>query len=98
MQKLLVIVEHFDFGCTKAIIVASKDTSGVASAVTVTRRRLVGVPEVGVRSCLSVAVGCNVEVVTSSKSGTITIVGIDSIVVVSVYGRFEWLQVVFVTE
>ncbi len=92
-----MVEKHFDFGWVE-IIIASQESFGVAPTVIVTRWRFIGVTKVGVRPSLNVTIVYEVEVVTSSESGTIAIVGVDGIVVVSVNGCFEWLQIVLVTE
>ena len=84
-----MIVEHFDFGRMEFII-ASEESSGVAASITITRRRFVSVAKVGVGSCLDVAVVNDVKVMATSKRRTIAVVCVDSVVVVSVDGRFEW--------
>ena len=86
---LLVIEEHFDFGRMESII-ASEESFGIAASITVTRRRFVRVAKVGVGSCLDVAVIDDVKVVATSERRTIAVVCVDSIVVVSVDGCFEW--------
>lgn len=55
-------------------------------------------PKVGVRRCVPVGVVSNVKIVSSSKSGSIAIVGVDGIIVVFVYGCFKRSYIVFVAE
>lgn len=92
-----MIIKYFNLGWSE-LIIARQECFGVACAVTVTRRWSVGVPKVGVRICIRVGVVGDVEIVASTKRGSITIVGVDSIIVISVHGCFEWFHVVLVAE
>ena len=95
--KLLTIVIHFNFAHTEVVIAGQKGF-GVACSIIVTRRRSVGVTKIGVGPRVCVGVAPDVKIVSTTEGGTIAIVGVDSILVVSVHWCFEWLEVVFVTE
>ena len=85
-----MVVKHFDFGWLEPII-TRQESFCVACAVVEPRRGSVSVSKIGIRSCVGIGVVCDVKVVSSTKCRSIAIVGIDSVIMISINGCFEWL-------
>ena len=88
--KLFAVVKIINFNITRSEVVGScQQLFGLICGILIIEGWFVGVTKVGVGRCSTISVVSNVNIMTTSKCRTITVIGIYCIRVVLVDWRFK---------
>ena len=93
----LVQIVHFYFRWLE-VITACQKSPGISLVVTVARWKSIGVTKFRVWACWSVSVVFHVNVMSSSKGGSIDIVCVYSVTTVWIHRSFKRFEVIFILQ
>ena len=93
----LVWIIYFYFRWLETITACQK-SPGISLGVTVARWRSIDVTKIRVWACWSVSVVYDVNIMSSSKGGSIAIVCVHSVTTVSIHRSFKRFEVIFILQ